>query len=52
MFNEELLVVLRQPQSTGSSRSICLAYSGLEGTTSVSYSNVGSDTGYFDSDFF
>lgn len=34
LCNEELLVVLRQPQPTGSSRSICSAYSRLEGKTS------------------
>jgi len=30
LVNEELLIVLRQPQLTGSSQSICLATSGLE----------------------
>jgi hypothetical protein len=39
LVNEELLIVLRQPQSTGSSRSICLATSGLEVKTSVSLAN-------------
>ena len=40
LVNEELLIVLRQPQSTDSSQSICLATSGLEGKTAVFYSNV------------
>jgi len=40
LVNEELLIILRQPQSTGSARPICLATPGLEGITSVSYSNV------------